>query len=117
MIRQDKITFLISTLENVEIYNSSFNYNYYVHNNPFNSTEYSDRIFKRLGIISKTEKNSSKLLTQYLPVNKHDFLNKTLKKFSSDYCLKDLPLCNDCFFDKCCDYYNKKNDWLEWKKI
>ena len=112
MIRQDKITFLISTLERPELY-SSLVLNEFIHNNSFNVPEYADRIFKRIGIISKSEKNPSKLLTEYLPVNRHAFLKKSLLYFSKDYCLKDIPICNGCYFCKCCDYYNKKNDWLE----
>ena len=88
-------------------------YNSYVHDNNFDVPDYAERIFKRIGIISKIEDNASNILTQYLPVNKHDFLNKALLEFSSDYCLKNNPLCDNCCFDLCCDFYNKKNDWLE----
>ena len=112
MIRQDKITFLISTLERPELY-SSLVFNEFIHNNNFDVPEYADRIFKRIGIISRLEKNSSELLTEYLPVNRHAFLKKSLLQFSKDYCLKDIPICNECYFDIYCDYYNKKNDWME----
>ena len=112
MIRQDKITFLISTFELPELY-SSLSSNESVHNNQFHVSNYTDRIFKRIGIISRSEKKSSKLLTQYLPVNKHAFLKKSLFYFSKDYCLENNPLCQNCYLDLCCDYYNKKNDWIE----
>ena len=112
MIRQDKITLLISTLELPELY-SSLKYNECVHNDVFNVPSYINRIIKRIGVISKTESDPSSLLTQYLPVNKHDFLKKSLLKFSTDYCLETNPLCKICLIDKSCDYNNKKNDWIE----
>jgi len=112
LIRQDKITFFVSTLESVDCY-GNIDYNSHVHDDDFQTPEYVDRIFKRIGVISRFENNTSKILTEYLPVNKHDFLNKALLKFSNDYCLKNSPFCNDCCFGICCDYYNKKNDWLE----
>ena len=112
MIRQDKITFLISTLESPELY-YSLKCVEYVHDNDFYVEGYSERVFKRIGIISKIDDNPSKILTKYLPVNKHKFLKKSLLQFSKDYCLDDNPLCRGCCFDSCCDYYNKKNDWVE----
>ena len=112
MIRQDKITFLISTLEGPDLY-SSLSSNEFVHNDKFNVSNYIDRIFKRIGIISKFENNQSKILTQYLPVNKHKFLTKALFEFSKDYCLEHKPICQKCFLESSCDYYNKKNDWIE----
>ena len=112
MIRQDKITFLISTLEGPELY-SSLVLNEFIHENNFDVPQYIDRILKRIGIISKLEKKPSKLLTQYIPVNRHIFLKKALLQFSKDYCLKDMPICDGCYFDRCCDYFNKKNDWIE----
>ena len=112
MIRQDKITFLVSTLGNLELY-GHFKYNQNVHDKSFNVPDYANRIFKRIGIISKFENNSSDILTQYLPVNKHGFLNKALLEFSNDYCLDNNPFCENCHLDVCCDYYNKKNDWSE----
>ena len=112
MIRQDKITFLISTLDTPELYRG-FKYDNSVHHKVFEPSQYAERIFKRIGIISKFENNPSKILTQYLPVNKHDFLKSTLLEFSKDYCSKNSPLCESCYFDVCCDYNNKKNDWKE----
>ncbi len=112
MIRQDKITFLISTLQVYEEY-KFIDCDYTVHNNIFDVSDYSDKIFKRIGILSRFENNTSKILTKYLPVNKHDFIKKALRKFSNDYCLDHNPFCSNCFFIQCCDYYNKKNDWSE----
>ena len=91
MIRQDKITFLISTLESPELYSSLIS-NEIVHNNKFDIPNYIDRILKRLGIISRFENNPSYILTKYIPVNKHRFLQKSLLEFSKDYCLKNIPL-------------------------
>ena len=112
MIRQDKITFLISTFQEIEAY-SFIECNYDVHDNQFKMTNGSERVFKRVGVISRFETNPSKILTKYIPVNKHDFLDKSLKEFSSNYCIEENPFCSNCFIDRCCDYYNKKNDWSQ----
>jgi len=112
LIRQDKITFLISTLQSPELYSSLIS-NEFVHHNKFNVPNYIDRIFKRIGIISKFENNSSKILTQYIPVNKHKFLKESLLKFSEDYCLKNTPICKKCYISSCCDYNNKRNNWIK----
>ena len=112
MIRQDKITFLISTLEGPDLY-SSLSSNEFVHNDKFIVSNYIDRIFKRIGVISRSEDNQSEILTQYLPVNKHQFLKEALFQFSKDYCLENKPICQKCYLGLCCDYYNKKNDWIE----
>ena len=110
MIRQDKITFLISTLENIDLY-KSIDYDSYVNHNTFETSTDIERFFKRLGVVSKNNKNTSQILTEYLPVNKHDFLRKVLLRFTADFCYKNSPKCNDCVLDISCDYYNKKNDW------
>ena len=99
-------------LEAPELY-SSLSSNEYVHNNKFNIPSYIDRILKRVGIISRFENNQSEILTQYLPVNKHGFLRKSLQKFSEDYCFEKKPMFKKCYLDLCCDYCNKKNDWIE----
>ena len=112
MIRHDKITFLISTLENVDLY-KTINYDSYVNHDIFEVSYDIERFFKRLGVVSKNNKKTSQFLTEYLPVNKHDFLRKVLLRFTSDICYENFPKCNDCFFDICCDFYNKKNDWSE----
>ena len=112
MIRQDKITFLISTFSTPELY-GDFKYDDSVHDNRFIVDDYMERIFKRIGIISKIEKNPVKILTEYIPVNKHDFLKSALLEFSKEYCFENNPCCNSCCFDICCDYNNKKNDWKE----
>ncbi len=112
MVRQDKITFLVSTLESPELYRSLC-INEPVHDNAFNVSIYIDRILKRIGVISKKEINSSQVLTQYMPVNKHAFLQQSLNRFASDYCLEDDPECQNCHINLGCDYFNKKNDWLQ----
>tara|TARA_B100000530_G_C15831483_1_gene437609 strand:- start:426 stop:767 length:342 start_codon:yes stop_codon:yes gene_type:complete len=110
LIRQDKITFLISKLENIDLY-KAINYDTHVHHDTFETPDYIERFFKRVGVIAKNENNISKILTEYLPVNKHDFLKKALLKFTEDYCFENNPRCIECCLDISCDYYNKKNDW------
>ena len=112
MVRQDKITFLISKFETPELY-SSFSVNEFVHNNKFILNSSIDRVLKRIGIIARLENNQSEILTKYIPVNKHQFLRKTLNQFSKDFCTEEMPSCSKCYLDLGCDYYNKKNDWLE----
>ena len=112
MIRQDKITFLVSTLESPELYSSLY-LSEPVHDNVFDVSTYIDRILKRIGVISKKETDSSGILTKYIPVNKHTFLQNSLNRFASDYCLESEPVCQSCYINLCCDYFNKKNDWLE----
>ena len=112
MIRQDKITFLISTLETPELY-SSFLTDEFVHHDKFLVTPCIDRILKRVGILNKSEQDQVEVLTKYIPVNKHRFLRNALTQFSKDYCIQDTPFCHECSLELICDYYNKKNDWLE----
>ena len=112
MIRQDKITFLISTLEAPELY-FSFLTNEFVHHDKFLVTPSIDRIFKRIGILNRSEQNQEKILTEYIPVNKHRFLRNALTELSKDYCIVINPLCHKCSLELICDYYNKKNNWLE----
>ena len=111
MIRQDKITFLISTLETPELYSFLISEEA-VHDNDFDIDYYSERIFKRIGIVSREEQNLKILLTRYIPVNKHNFLKESLRKLSGEYCFKKSPICVKCYLSIGCDYYNKKNDWL-----
>ena len=112
MIRLDKLTFLISTFGAPELYASLLN-DEFVHEDTFAINPSADRILKRIGIISMQENKQSELLTRYVPVNKHVFLKKTLIRFSKEYCFEDNPLCDQCYLSKGCDYYNKKNDWIE----
>ena len=112
MIRQDKITFLISNLKAPELY-SSFLSDESVHHNIFIITPSIDRILKRIGVFHKSEYDQSQILTKYIPVNKHRFLKRALTEFSKDYCIEYNPLCEKCYLGIGCDYYNKKNDWVE----
>ena len=111
MIRQDKITFLISIFETEKFYSFSGK-DEFIHDNPFLVSNGSLRSLRRIGVITRFEKKSSQILTQYIPVNRHKFLQESLVKFSKYFCFKDNPLCKKCYFNFCCDYNNKKNDWM-----
>ena len=111
MVRQDKITFLISTLRTPELYASLLT-DEFVHERSFLINNSIDRVLKRIGVVRKREEKQVEILTKYIPVNKHQFLKKALIQFSEDYCFESSPLCNQCYLDIGCDYNNKKNDWL-----
>ena len=98
-------------LQNIESY-KLIDYDSFIHHNEFKTPDYIERFFKRLGVVSIEEKNISKILTLYLPVNRHDFLTKVLQNFTDDFCLEVEPQCQDCVLHTSCDYFNKKNDWL-----
>ena len=77
MVRQDKITFLISTLRTPELY-APLLVDDFVHERSFSINNSIDRVLKRIGIVRKREEKQVEILTKYIPVNKHQFLKKAL---------------------------------------
>ena len=110
MVRQDKITFLISTLRTPELY-APLLVDDFVHERSFSINNSIDRVLKRIGVVRRLEQKQVEILTKYIPVNKHQFLKKALIQFSEDYCVENSPFCNQCYLNIGCDYNNKKNDW------
>ena len=104
-VRQDKLALIVNffKVEDIPM--------------PIDEIQFSDRsllFFQRFGVIINFEGliQNLEVLNNYIPVNKHYNLNRRVLKFTLDECGK-IPKCNRCDISDHCDYYNKKNAWID----
>ena len=130
MVRQDKITYLITFFQNdkdsiiaeYDLNNWFFEYYYKVSNHYdlnkdsdiFSGNVLNTRVLYRLGILDQNViSKTGSLMTEFIPVNKHRFLFVNIQEFGKNICTALAPLCKSCMFVKICDYSNSKNIWAE----
>lgn len=74
-----------------------------------------NRIFTRIGVVNK-KMNADKLFSYvnpYVPIGRHYYLHMNLIDFGRSVCKAKSPQCTLCELNTHCDFYNKKNYWLE----
>ena len=105
LVRQDKLALIVNffKVEDVSM--------------PIDKIQFSDRsllFFQRFGVIINLDgsNKNSEVLNNYIPVNKHYDLNRRVLQFTSDQC-GEIPKCSRCDIFDHCDYYNKKNEWID----
>jgi len=127
MVRQDKITYLITFFQN----NSDVNHN----QTPLHSwlTDYSytknlskiisnedifsgnvinNRVLNRLGVITTSDiKKTESLMSEFTPFTKHKLLFVNIQKLGLELCTAFTPNCRLCSLNVICDFYNEKNQW------
>jgi len=127
MVRQDKISYLITFFQNdsdaisddvslnlwLTDYNSSESISQLITNGDvFPGNVINNRLLSRLGIIftSDIEKTET-LLSEFIPFTRHKLLFVNIQKVGLQICTAFSPTCMDCSLSEICDFYNEKNHW------
>ena len=134
MVRQDKITFLITFFQSecntlnsqtsIEKWYSNYEFPKYSfpdfssqslsNSDIFYGNMINTRVLYRIGVLFNFDLcKTNKLMTEFIPVSRHFFLYANIEKFGSELCTALMPLCNDCKLSEICDYFNNKNIWEE----
>ena len=126
MVRQDKITYLVTFFQNkgdsisegtslklwredssrTHIY-EQIEGGYFFPGNAINN-----RVLARLGVISTSDIEETQILmSEFIPFKRHDLLFINIEKIGNQLCTAFDPACVDCNLSKICDFYNEKNRW------
>ena len=74
-----------------------------------------NRVFSRIGVVDR-EMGADKVfrnVNHHIPIGRHYYLHMNLIDFGRVVCRARSPRCELCELRAHCDYYNKKNYWLE----
>ena len=74
-----------------------------------------NRVFTRIGVVDR-EMGADKVfyhVNDNVPIGRHYYLHMNLIDFGRNVCRARSPKCMSCELNMHCDYYNKKNYWLE----
>ena len=127
MVRQDKITYLITFFQNdsdaiiddaslnlwLTDYNSSESFSQLITDGDvFPGNVINNRLLSRLGIILTTDiEKTEALLSEFIPFARHKLLFVNIQKIGLQICTAFNPSCVNCSLSEICDYYNGKNYW------
>ena len=127
MVRQDKITYLITFFQNnsdvnhnetplhswLTDYNYTKNLSKIISNEDiFSGNVINNRVLNRLGVITTSDiKKTEILMSEFTPFTKHKLLFINIQKLGLELCTAFTPNCRLCSFNVICDFYNEKNQW------
>ena len=127
MVRQDKITYLITFFQNdsdaiiddtslnlwLTGYNSSKSISQLIADGDvFPGNVINNRLLARLGIIITSDiQKTEVLLSKFIPFTRHKLLFVNIQKMGLQVCTAFNPTCVICSFSEICDFYNGKNRW------
>ena len=127
MVRQDKITYLITFFQNegdemptgeslkLWIDNSTFDPQIYERikdGDFFPGDVVSNRVLTRLGVIATSDiQETQTLMSEFIPFTKHNLLFINIAKLGNQLCTAFAPSCVDCKLIEICDFFNEKNRW------
>ena len=124
MVRQDKITYLITYFQNdssaivedanlnswLMSYSSSESISRLIADGDFfPGNVINNRFLSRLGIIYTPDIEKTEiLLSAFIPFNRHKLLFVNIQNLGLRICTAFTPNCVDCSLSKICDFYNRK---------
>ena len=126
MVRQDKITYLITFFQNegdeipegtslklwLEDFSSAYIYEQIVGGDCFPGNVTNNRVLARLGVITTSDiQETQTLMSEFIPFKRHNLLFKNIEKIGNQLCTVFDPACVDCNLSEICDFYNEKNRW------
>ena len=126
MVRQDKITYLVTSFQNKGDgkYESTSlelegEYPCKAHiSEELDSEDFfpgnmiNNRVLARIGVISTSDiQETQTLMSEFIPFKRHNLLFVNIEKIGNQLCTAFDPACVDCNLSKICDFYNEKNWW------
>ena len=126
MVRQDKITYLVTFFQNEgdsvlegtslkswrEHSSTSHIYEQIEGGDYFPGNVVNNRVLARLGVISTSDIEETQILmSEFIPFKRHDLLFINIEKIGNQLCTAFNPACLDCNLRIICDFYNERNRW------
>ena len=126
MVRQDKITYLVTFFQNEQIeiartmpvdlsiddYSIAYINQQIKDLDSFPGNIINNRVLVRLGVITTSDlQETQTLMTEFIPFKKHNLLFVNIDKIGKQVCTAFNPICLKCNFSEICDFYNEKNRW------
>ena len=126
MVRQDKITYLITFFQNegdAILGGTSLKLRREDSSRPhigeelgggdfFPGNAIINRVLVRLGVITTSDiQETQTLMSEFIPFKRHNLLFVNIEKIGNQLCTAFNPACVDCNLSKICDFYNEKNRW------
>lgn len=127
MVRQDKITYLVTSFQNngVElplpeylplwIENSTFSdklSNEIINGDHFPGNVINNRVLNRLGVIYTSDiEETEVLMSEFIPYNRHVLFLVNIESLGNQICTAFNPDCMNCDVNDICDYFNERNRW------
>ena len=126
MVRQDKITYLVTFFQNEgDVVPEGTSLNLYIEGSsrphmyaqieggaPFPGNVINNRVLTRLGVIATSDiQETQTLMSEFIPFKRHNLLFLNIEKLGDQLCTAFNPACVDCNLGEICDFYNEKNRW------
>ena len=126
MVRQDKITYLVTFFQNqgeeipegaslnlwTDATSKPHIYDHIEGGALFPGNIINNRVLTRLGVITTSDiRETQTLMSEFIPFNKHILLFINIEKLGSQLCTAFDSKCVDCNLSEICDFYNEKNWW------
>ena len=127
MVRQDKITYLITFFQNkgnkmptgeslkLWIDNSTFDPQICERikdGDFFPGDVVSNRVLTRLGVIATSDvRETQRLMSEFIPFKRHKLLFINIGRLGNQLCTAFSPSCVECKLIEICDFFNEKNRW------
>ena len=126
MVRQDKITYLVTFFQNEgdaisedislklgrKDSSSTLICEEYGDEDFFPGNAINNRVLARLGVITTFDiQETQTLMSEFIPFKRHNLLFVNIEKIGNELCTAFNPACVDCNLSEICDYYNEKNRW------
>jgi len=126
MVRQDKITYLITFFQNEgdatpkgaslklwrEVSSRANIYEQIDGEALFPGNIINNRVLTRLGVITTSDiQETQTLMSEFIPFKRHNLLFINIQKLGNQLCTAFNPVCVDCNLGEICDFFNKKNRW------
>ena len=82
-------------------------------NERFVSEVNSTRILYRLGVVQSNHNSKTSIdMSNFVPFGRSFLLFYSLHKLAFEICTAFNPRCDQCDLTEVCDFYNKKNNWI-----
>lgn len=126
MVRQDKITYLVTFFQNegdemiegsslklwLENSSCAHIYNQIKGGDFFPGNVINNRVLTRLGVITTSNIQETQILmSKFIPFKRNKLLFANIEKVGNELCTAFKPACLDCNLSIICDFYNEKNLW------
>ena len=126
MVRQDKITYLVTFFQNegdaipegislklwLEDSSRAHIYEQIKGGDFFPGNVINSRVLTRLGVITTSDiQETQDLMSEFIPFNRHNLIFVNIEKIGNQLCTAFNPACVNCNLSDICDFYNEKNRW------
>ena len=127
MVRQDKITYLVTFFQNegdempegtsLKLLIDDSSTSHICEQNDdralFPGDIINNRVLTRLGVITTSDiQETQDIMSEFIPFKRHNLIFVNIEKIGNQLCTAFNPACVNCNLSDICDFYNEKNRWV-----